>query len=187
MVSGTESIATSPFRPGARFKIGDYSLTPPNAKHGPFLYNLHGAKFIEQWPLIIGQVKTGHESASQMQGSNAYLAGQNTAIGKDKSYQISSRLSFEYLRRIMAVLASGAEGNPKANRKAIIDHAQSILTSNLVGTDDTKPFLSIRILEDRTSREAEEISKEGGISLIVEATGKDVISTVNVAILPDKT
>ncbi|MEY9134994.1 hypothetical protein ABIE79_006461 [Bradyrhizobium diazoefficiens] len=184
MVSKEESIGTSPFQLSTRYQLGSYAL---NAKggYGPFLYDLDTKlDLFARWPLITGQVKTGHESAGQMKRSIAFLAGQNTARGLDNIYQIPSTLSYQYLKRVMAVLAAGMEGKPREFRSEIIRRTKAFLVENLVGAEPTKPFSRIDVREDADSAEGRSVAAEGGIRLIIEAGGKGVISNVSVAIMP---
>jgi hypothetical protein len=186
MVSAEEGIATSPFQASTAHRLGDYGVVKPrDESYGPFLYNLETRlDAFKKWPIVSGQVRGGHESAAQFRNVLAFFGGQNTARGPEAKYQIASTLSYEYLRRVMSILAPGMEGKPQADKDRIIRKTQEFLVKNLAGTEASKPFLRIKVREDTESPEAQDLKRRGGLRLIVEPSGKVVISDVSVAIMP---
>lgn len=185
MVSKKEGPATSVSRVDNRFGIGSYALVGSGADYGPFLYDFEGhTDSIEKRPVIAGMLSTGVASEQEMKRSIDHFSGQHTSAGKNLDNQIPVVLSYEYLRRIMTLVGRGIQGQPLANRAKIRDSVEALLQKNLMGTDARMPFESIRVDDDSSSSEAQELNKNGGIRLVVKAKAKKVIVDVAVAIMP---
>ena len=190
MVSGEEGVATAVSQAKKKYAIQDYMVRQTRrGDNGPFLYDHEG--HVDKIPqgVVAGISSTGSESEAAMQQTITHFTGLHTARGglERPEYQVSTSLAYDYLRRLMTVVARGRIGEPQANQEQIRSEVEELLQANLMSTDDPrKPFTSIRVINDTESHEGQQAQAAGGIRLVVEVGAKTAIPKVWVEIRPNQ-
>ncbi|MFO0820007.1 MAG: hypothetical protein U1A77_18805 [Pirellulales bacterium] len=167
------------------------SRIPERARkdNGPSLFDHNGS--LEQIPAgVVAVVRmTGAESEKEMKGYVDAFIGLHTARGKDAQFQVATELSYDYLRRIMTVLARGIIGQPQNQALMIRDTVESLLQQNLMSRDAEdrrKPFNAISVTLDDSSPEGQQAWAKGGIRLIIKVKGRTAIPDVWINIVPER-